>query len=88
MNRLRGSGTDGSFVAGFISAILLLAGVSLVAQAVIWFTSNPQPEAFMQFLQTARFSLIDVFGVLAIVMILIVVLIFPAYMPYNGGSHD
>ena len=71
MNSVRGS--NNQFVVGFASAALLTAAIVLVAQSVEFAVERPQPEAFIQFLTAARFSFVDVFGV--VVWILLVGLI-------------
>ena len=69
-------GSNNQFVVGFASAALLTAAIVLVAQSVEFAVERPQPEAFIQFLTAARFSFVDVFGV--VVWILLVGLIIAA----------
>ena len=69
-------GSNSQFVVGFASAALLTAAIVLVAQSVEFAVERPQPEAFIQFLTAARFSFVDVFGV--VVWILLVGLIIAA----------
>jgi len=61
---------NSQYAAGFISAVLLLAGIGLLSQAVAWFTANPQPEAFIEFLNTPLFSILDIFSVLIVLLLL------------------
>lgn len=78
---LRGKGTNSQFVGGFVSALLLLAGIALLSQAAAWFKENPQPEAFIEFLNTPMFSIMDVFVTLFGLLILGVILTVPVWGP-------
>ena len=62
-NSVRGSNSQ--FVVGFASAALLTAAIVLVAQTVEFVVERPQPQAFIEFLTAARFSFTDVFGEIA-----------------------
>lgn len=59
---------DQQFFLGFASAILSVTGLALLTQGYYWFASAQQPEALLAFLQTPRFSLLDVFGVLILLL--------------------
>lgn len=69
------------FAVGFISAFLLLAGFALLSQAVAWFQMNPQPQAFIEFLNTPLFSILDIFTALVGLLVLFVVITAPAWAP-------
>jgi hypothetical protein len=72
---------NSQFVAGFISAFLLLAGVALLSQAAAWFRMNPQPRAFFDFLNTPLFSILDLFTGLFGLLVLFVLITAPAWAP-------
>ena len=81
MNRLKNTDTNNQFAVGFISALLLLAGLALIAQAVQWFTANPQPQAFIEFLNTPLFSILDVFTAIFGLLVLAVLVTVPYWGP-------
>ena len=62
--------SDSQFVVGFASAALLTAAIVLVAQAVEFAVERPQPQAFVEFLTAARFSFVDVFGVVVWILLI------------------
>lgn len=72
---------NSQFAVGFISAFLLLAGFALLSQAVAWFHMNPQPQAFIEFLNTPLFSILDIFTALVGLLVLFVVITAPAWAP-------
>lgn len=72
---------NSQFAVGFISAFLLLAGFALLSQAVAWFQINPQPQAFIEFLNTPLFSILDIFTALVGLLVLFVVITAPAWAP-------
>jgi len=72
---------NSQFAVGFISAFLLLAGFALLSQAVAWFQMNPQPQAFIEFLNTPLFSILDIFTALVGLLVLFVVITAPAWAP-------
>lgn len=78
---MRGGKVNSQFAVGFISAFLLLAGVALLSQAAAWFRMNPQPEAFLEFLNTPLFSILDIFTALFGLLVLFVVITAPASAP-------
>ncbi len=78
---MRNTRVTSQFVIGFVSAFLLLAGIALLSQAVAWFNINPQPQAFLEFLNTPLFSLLDIFTVLIGLLLLGVVVTAPVWGP-------
>jgi hypothetical protein len=72
---------NSQFAVGFISAFLLLAGFALLSQAVAWFQMNPQPQAFIEFLNTPLFSILDIFTALVGLLVLFIVITAPAWAP-------
>jgi len=73
--------TNGQFILGFLSAFVLLAGVSLLLQTAAWFHKNQQPQAFVEFLNTPLLSILDIFTALIVILLLLVLVSAPAYMP-------
>lgn len=69
------------FAIGFASALGLLCSFVFVYQAVVWFSRHRQPAAFAAFLQAPRFSLLDVFTVLIVLLTVAVLLLSPRYLP-------
>jgi len=78
---MRNLSANGQYTAGFASAVLLLVGVSLLSQAVAWFTANPQPQAFIEFLNTPLFSILDVFTAIFGLLVLAVLVTVPYWGP-------
>jgi len=78
---MRNLSANGQYAAGFASAVLLLAGVALLSQAVTWFTANPQPQAFIEFLNTPMFSILDVFTAIFGLLVLAVLVTVPYWGP-------
>lgn len=72
---------DSQYAVGFASAVLLLSGIALLSQAVAWFTANPQPQAFFEFLNAPRFSILDVFTALLGMLVLAVLVTVPYWGP-------
>jgi hypothetical protein len=72
---------NSQFAVGFVSAFLLLAGFALLSQAVAWFQMNPQPQAFIEFLNTPLFSILDIFTGLIGLLLLFVLITAPAWAP-------
>jgi hypothetical protein len=72
---------NSQFAVGFVSAFLLLAGFALLSQAVAWFQMNPQPHAFIEFLNTPLFSILDIFTGLIGLLLLFVLITAPAWAP-------
>jgi len=50
------------WVGGYIAANLLLLGTVLGTSVAKWVTAHPQPQAMVDVLTAARFSLLDVLG--------------------------
>lgn len=78
---MRNVSVNSQYAAGFVSAVLLLAGVALIAQAVQWFTAKPQPQAFIDFLNAPLFSILDVFTALLGLLVLAVLVTVPYWGP-------
>jgi len=72
---------DSQFVAGFISAFLLLAITVLLSRAAIWSKMNPQPQAFLEFMNTPLFSILDIITGLVMLGVLFIVVIAPKIVP-------
>jgi len=70
---MRVSNTDGQFVSIFISAFLLLT-VALGLTHVAWSLTGAQPSAFLEFLNTPRFSILDIVTGLAGMLLLFVLI--------------
>jgi presenilin-like A22 family membrane protease len=73
---MRNGTLNGEFAAGFITAVVLIVGIKLWSHAVAWFSGNPQPEAFIEFVHRPVFSVYD------IVIVLMVLLIFASVILY------
>jgi len=72
---------DSQFVAGFISAFLLLTVAAVLSQAAAWFRMSPQPQAFLEFMNTPIFSLLDIITGLVMLGVLFIVVIAPKIVP-------
>lgn len=68
---MRVANTNGQFVAGFTSAILLIAASALTLQARKWFAENH--GSYVEFLTTPMFSFVDLFSWTAILLLVAVV---------------
>jgi len=71
---MRDTQVNSQFAVGFFSALLLLAGIALLSQAVAWFEMNPQPKAFIELLNTPLFSILDIFTALIGLLLLFVLI--------------
>lgn len=73
--------TSNPFAGGFLSALLLLAGLALIAQTVQWVTRQPQPEAFVELMNTPMFSPLDLITGTLLLLVLGVLITVPAWAP-------
>jgi len=85
---MRGTNTDSQFVAGFVSAFLLLTVFTGLLQAAAWLRTNPYPQALFEFLNRPLFSILDLFTAFVVLLILFVVLTAPALLPRPGTNRE
>lgn len=78
---MRGASINGQYKAGFISAVLLFAAGAVLSQAVAWVMAKPQPQAFIDFLTTPLFSILDVLSAITTLLMLALVVTAPIWAP-------
>jgi hypothetical protein len=71
---MRNAEFNSEFVRGFISAFVLLAGVALLSQVIVWFRRHPQPVGFIEFFTTPVLSIFHIFTGLIWLLVLFVLL--------------
>ncbi|WP_343749300.1 hypothetical protein [Halarchaeum salinum] len=60
--------TENQFVAGFASALLLVCAFVLLSQVATWFAVHPQPKALVHYLTAPRFSILEIFNGLVLLV--------------------
>jgi len=73
--------TSNEFAGGFLSALLLLSAFALLAQTAQWVSRQPQPEAFVEFMNTPMFSPLDLITGTFLLLVLGVLITAPAWAP-------
>jgi hypothetical protein len=79
---MRGSySVDSQFIPGIVTGLLLVAGVAGLDRAVSWLSTQPQPQALVEFLLLPRFSLWDVLSGILMLVVLYLLVYVAAYGP-------